>query len=94
MSKTHDENKDLRSLSKVAKISYGDKTIRASRTANIGIRRLGAIDFLTKYRGWIFIYDNSAGIGGYFGSNETKKSVRDIKHEKKTPKLTDKTKRK
>ena len=89
----HDENKDLRSVSRIAKINLGDKTIKASKNANIGIHMWGKIDFLTKYCGWHFIWNNSAGVGGYSYSDDSNKSVREAKKAKKEPKLTDKTKK-
>ena len=59
----HDENKDLRSFSRIGKVSPGDKTLRASKNATIGIHMWGKIDFLTKYCGWFLVWDNSAGVG-------------------------------
>ena len=59
----HDENKDLKSFSRIGKVSLGDKTLRASKNATIGIHMWGKIDFLTRYCGWHFIWDNSAGVG-------------------------------
>ena len=89
----HDENRDLRLISRIAKINLADKTIQCSKSANIGIHSWGRIDFLTKYCGWHFIWDNAAGVGGY-SYNDSSKSVREIKKAKKEPKLTDKTKKK
>lgn len=89
----HDENKDLRSVSRIAKVNLGNKTIQASKNANIGIHMWGKIDFLTKYCGWHFIWNNSAGVGGYSYSDDSNKSVREAKKAKKEPKLTDKTKK-
>lgn len=94
--KKHDENKDLRSVSKVARINYSNKTIQASKTAIIGIHMWGKIDYLTKYCGWYFSWNNSAGIGGYIGSyddSDKNKTYRELKKANKTPKLSDKTKK-
>lgn len=95
MAKNHDENKDLRSVSRVAKINYGDKTIQASKSSTIGIHMWGRIDFLTHYCGWHFIWNNGAGVGGYINSSSdsTKKNYRETKKNNKLPKLTDKTKK-
>lgn len=87
----HDENKDLRSVARIAKINLGDKTIQASKSATIGIHMWGKIDFLTKYCGWHFIWNNAAGVGGYF-SSDAKPSAREAKKAKKEPKLTNKRK--
>lgn len=87
----HDENKDLRSVARIAKINLGDKTIQASKSATIGIHMWGKIDFLTKYCGWHFIWNNAAGVGGY-SSSDAKPSAREAKKAKKEPKLTNKRK--
>ena len=93
MSKKHDENKDLRSFSRIGKVNPGDKTLRASKNAAIGIHMWGKIDFLTKYCGWHFVWDGSAGVG-YAGETKPKQdSARAQKKAKKEPKLTDKTKK-
>ena len=85
----HDENKDLKSFSRIGKVSPGDKTLRASRSATIGIHLWGKIDFLTKYCGWHFIYDNSAGVG--VKSDDSPNLIN--KKAKKEHPLTDKTKK-
>lgn len=95
MAKKHDENKDLRSVSRVARINFGDKTIQAAKSATIGIHMWGKIDYLTKYCGWHFYWNNGAGTGGYNISSDdsNKKNYREMKKANKTPKLTDKTKK-
>lgn len=85
MSKKHDENKDLRIISRIAKVSYYDKTIQASKSANIGIRTLGRLDYLCKYCGWTFIFNNSVILNSGYNSNyenitnkrEAKKAIRE-----------------
>lgn len=89
----HDENKDLKSVARIAKINPGDKSIQCSKNATIGIHMWGKIDYLTKYCGWHFIWNNSVDRVNYNSSNESSKSVRDLKKAKKQPKLTDKTKK-
>ena len=95
MSKNHYENKDLRSISRVARINYGSKTIQASKAAIIGIHMWGKIDYLIHYCGWHFVWNNKAGTGGYIGSSDdsNKKNYREIKKANKAPKLTNKTKK-
>lgn len=89
----HDENKDLKSVARIAKINPGDKSIQCSKNATIGIHMWGKIDYLTKYCGWHFIWNNSIGGVNYTSSTESSKSIRDLKKAKKQPKLTDKTKK-
>lgn len=95
MSKKHDENKDLRSVSRIARINYSDKTIRAAKGTLIGIHMWGKIDFLTHYCKWHFIWDNKAGIGGFItDSNEVVKPKNtNSKKAAKQHNLTDKTKK-
>ena len=95
MAKKHDENKDLRSISRVARINYGGKIIYAAKTAIIGIHMWGNIDYLTHYCGSHFIWHNQAGTGGYIGSSDdsNKKTYRELKKASKAPKLTNKTKK-
>ena len=88
----HDENKDVRSFSRIGKVNPGDKTLRVSKSATIGIHMWGRIDFLTKYCGWHFIWDNSAGVGTVKADGPAK-SNKDLKKAKKEHQLTDKTKK-
>lgn len=91
----HDENKCLRSISRVAKIDFSNKTIQASKSAIIGIHMWGKIDYLTHYFRWHFYWNNSAGTGGYYksSSDDAKKNYREMKKANKAPKLTDKSKK-
>lgn len=85
----HDENKDLKSISKIAAINPGDKTIKCLKNCIIGIRRWGKIDFLTKHCGWHLIWDNSVKPS----KSEDNDSSNVKKKPKKTHDLTDKTKK-
>ena len=92
MAKKHDENKDLKSLSKIAKIDFSEKIISSPKSATIGIHMWGKIDFLTKYCGWFFVWnDNVKPSNNYIPEDKT--SARSLKKAKKEFKLTDKTKR-
>ena len=94
--KKHDENKDLKSFSRIGKINYSDKTLRASKHSIIGIRMWGRIDFLTHYCGWIFIWDNTARVGGYYDDEPKTEQVKNLANSRKASKehsLTDKTKK-
>lgn len=92
MAKRHDENKDLKSFSRIGKVNLSDKTLRASKNATIGIHMWGKIDFLTKYCGWFLVWDNSAGVG-MSKSDDNTNSARTAKKAKKEHQLTDKTKK-
>lgn len=92
MSKRHDENRDLRSFSRIGKVDYSSKTLQCAKSATIGIHLWGKIDFLTKYCGWHFIWDNSAGVG-ITKSDDNSNSDYTNKKTKKEHQLTDKTKK-
>ena len=89
----HDENKDLRSFSRIGKVSPGDKTIRASKNATIGIHMWGKIDFLTRYCGWHFIWNNNVGNSYNQFNSDSNSDVNVQKKSKKEHQLKDKTKR-
>ena len=94
MSKKHDENKDIRLISRIAKVDFSNKTIQAPRTAIIGIRSWGRIDFLTKYCGWFFSWNNSVKVAAKLAVNEDiTKHKRNIKKAAKENTLTDKRKK-
>lgn len=90
--KRHDENRDLRSFSRIGKVDYSSKTLQCAKSAVIGIHLWGKIDFLTKYCGWHFIWDNSAGVG-MTKSDDNSNYDRTNKKAKKEHQLTDKTKK-
>lgn len=96
MSKNHDENKDIRLVSKIAKIDYSNKTIQAPKSAIIGNKTWGRIDYLTHYCGWTFIWNNNVSVRANSNSNndnqETKRK-REAKKASKEKTLTNKKKR-
>ena len=94
--KTHDENKDLRLVSRIAKINYSNKTIQAPKSAIIGNKTWGRIDYLTHYRGWTFIWNNEVCISGRnmrSDDDTTTKRKRDVKKAKVNNSLTNKKKK-
>lgn len=96
MGKKHDENKDLRLIGRIAKIDYANKTIHAPKSAIIGNRSWGRIDYLTHYCGWTFIWNNDIHIINRFSDNNSDitKRKRDAKKSAKDNSLTNKKKRK
>lgn len=91
--RSYDENKCLQSISKVTQIDYNNKIIIGHPEVNIGIRRLGKIDYLINYCGWFFYWNRYTRIGRNYDTNTEKVSVRQIKKEKKQPKLKNKNKK-
>ena len=93
--KKHDENKDIRLISKIAKIDCVNKTIQTSKSTIIGNRSWGRIDFLTHYCGYTFIWNNSVSINKniYNTDDSNIKHKRDIKKLAKESTLTNKKKK-
>lgn len=91
MAKRHDENKDLKSFSRIGKIGYGDKTLKCSKATIIGIHMWGKIDFLTHHCGWTLIYDNRIIVNTKVDDEDNSRHIKKIKKEHK---LTDKSKKK
>lgn len=89
----HDENKDLRSFSRIGKVDYSNKTLQCAKSAIIGIHMWGKIDFLTKYCGWHFVWNNNAGNSYNQFNSDSNSDVNTKKKAKKEHQLTDKTKR-
>lgn len=92
----HDENKDLRLVSRIAKIDYSNKTIQAPKSAIIGNKTWGRLDYLTHYCGWTFIWNNEVRISGSnmrSDDDTTIKRKRDAKKEKVDNSLTNKKKK-
>lgn len=95
MGKLHDENKDIRLVSRIAKIDYSNYTIQAPKSAIIGNKTWGRIDYLTHYCGWTFIWNNDVRISGKYITNDdnTTKRKRDAKKIAKENTLTNKKKK-
>lgn len=92
--RSYDENKCLKSISKVTQINYGNGTIVGHPDVPIGIRRLGKIDYLCNYCGWYFYWNIEARIGhNYVVNPDSPKFARQAKKEKKQPKLKNKNKK-
>lgn len=93
----HDENKDLRLISRIAKVNYADKTIQASKDTVIGIRTWGRIDYLTHYCGWTFIWNNGIHIFARNNSSDKETAAKRKREAKKAARentLKDKRKKK
>lgn len=92
MSKLHDENKDIRLLSKALIVNVYNKTIEANKSQIIGNRRWGRIDYLCHYCGWTFIWNNKVKVRQTIYDNEdkvsdkskTKKIIKENKASNKT----------
>lgn len=68
----HDENNDLRSVSKIGKVSYSNNTITLNRNSIIGIKMWGKLDFLRNHRGWTILWDNKLVVDNKNYNNDDK----------------------
>lgn len=93
MAKRHDENKCLRSFKRIGRVDMYDKTLQAPKNAIIGIHLWGKIDYLTKYCGWHFIWNNNAGPVYNLSEDNSNTDNSIKKNQKKEHKLTDKIKK-
>lgn len=55
MAMKHEEEKALKSFSRVGEVKASSKSLRVSKGAIIGIKMWGKIDYLTHYRGWTLV---------------------------------------
>lgn len=92
----HDENKDLRLISHIAKVNYSDKSIHVFRSSTVGIRTLGRIDYLVNHCDWTLCYDNNVANYTKFNNNnddDSKSAKQELKKSKKEHSLTNKTRK-
>ena len=88
----HDENIDLRRVSRIAKIDTRVKVIQLNKSDQIGIKTWGRIDFLCNHLGYRLV---KSGIvtGDKFSDSDIKKSNRDIKKQMKAEKANNNMKK-
>ena len=89
MAKKHDERKDLKCVSRVAKIN-GNHII-VPTNAVIGIHTWGRIDFLVHYCGYVLNRSNNVKASN-LKFDEVNTSAREAKNIRKEHKLTNKKK--
>lgn len=82
----HDENKDVRLLSKIAKINPATKSIIIRRDQIIGNRRWGRIDFLCNYRGYHLVREDGAVANISVNDDRNNKRKKDEVKKKKSNK--------
>lgn len=90
MAKKHDERKDLKCVSRIAKIDGNHIII--SINAVIGIRTWGRIDFLVHYCGYVINRGSNAIKHSNLNFEDATVSAREAKKIKKEHKLTNKKK--
>ena len=82
----HDENKDVRLLSKIAKINQGTKSIIVQRDQIIGNKRWGRIDFLCNYCGYHLVREDGA-IPTVIVEKDNKRKKDEMKKKKSNKKM-------
>lgn len=89
----HDENKDVRLLSKIAKVDTIQKTIQIAKTQLLGNKRWGRLDYLTHYCGYVIIWSTAGQINAYQNKKENEEErINVVKEKKEVHKLTNKKK--
>ena len=79
----HDENKDVRLLSKIARINQGNKSIIIRRDQVIGNKRWGRIDFLCHYCGYHLVREDGAVVNISVNDDRNDKRKKDELKKKK-----------
>ena len=93
MSKKHDENQDIRILSKKFKIDSYRKTIDATKGQLIGNKTWGRLDYLCHYCDYIIVWNSGTTITKEsYSNNNEKQELRNAKRESKQHQLTNKRK--
>lgn len=82
----HEENVDLRAVSKVAKIDSQMKVIQLVKPQAIGIKTWGRIDYLCNIHGYRIV-TSGITIGDSFDNAELKQHNRDVKKKAKEIKV-------
>jgi len=82
----HDENKDVRLLSKIAKINQGTKSIIIRRDQVIGNKRWGRIDFLCHYCGYHLVREDGVIVNNAVNDDRKDKRKKDELKKKKSNK--------
>ena len=82
----HDENKDVRLLSKIAKINQGNKSIIIRRDQVIGNKRWGRIDFLCHYCGYHLVREDGVIVNNAVNDDRKDKRKKDELKKKKSNK--------
>lgn len=88
----HEENVDVRRVSRIAKIDTHNKLIQLNKSDQIGIKTWGRIDYLCNILGYRLI---KSGIiaGDMFTNSDIKEHNREIKKQLKEAKHNDNMKR-
>ena len=88
----HEENVDLKLVSRVAKIDTRMKVIQLNKNYPIGIKTWGRIDYLCNILGYRIVTSGIA-YGDTFNDNDVKKHNREVKKQLKAEKANNNMKK-
>ena len=88
----HEENVDLKRLSKVAKIDSRMKVIQLNKSTNIGIKTWGRIDYLCNILGYRIVR-SGISVGDTFENVDVKQHNREVKKQLKAEKANNNMKK-
>lgn len=75
--KKHDENNDIKILSRKCLVDTRTKSIKAAKSTILGNKSWGRIDYLTHYCGYVFIWDNTVVTPAFTTTaNSEKKTIK------------------
>ena len=88
----HEENVDVRRVSRVAKIDTHNKLIQLNKSDNIGIKTWGRIDYLCNILGYRLIKSGIV-VSDKFTDGDVKKHNREVKKQAKADKANNNMKK-
>ena len=88
----HEENVDVRRVSRIAKIDTHSKLIQLNKSDNIGIKIWGRIDYLCNILGYRLIKSGII-VSDVFNENEVKEHNREVKKQIKADKANNNMKK-
>ena len=88
----HEENVDVRRVSRIAKIDTHNKLIQLNKSDNVGIKTWGRIDYLCNILGYRLIKSGIV-VGDNLDNTEVKKHNREVKKEIKANKANNNMKK-
>ena len=89
----HEENVDVRRVSRIAKIDTHNKLIQLNKSDNIGIKTWGRIDYLCNILGYRLIKSGIVVSDAFNNTDDAKKHNREIKKQVKEAKANNNMKK-
>ena len=89
----HEENVDVRRVSRIAKIDTHNKLIQLNKSDNIGIKTWGRIDYLCNVLGYRLIKSGIVVSDKFTSDEDAKKHNREVKKQAKADKANNNMKK-